>query len=815
MQKDRLSFTFSSIGMLLLFWILSISLGTAPPLGPFLNPDSGFWANAVTHSSAGDQINLMLKPDDFKLSGPVRVYYDKQDIPHIFAENSRDLYFAQGYVTARDRLWQMEFQTHAAAGRLSEFLGPRLLDFDRYRRRIGMGYAAEQALKSLMEDKETAEAVEAYSAGVNAWIDQLKPHEYPLEYKILNYSPEAWTPLMVCLLLKNMTYTLASNNNDIRMSNTRAFFGNAFIDSILDLDPDLNAPTIPPETEWDFDALEANKPTSNFTPSVVHDLPPFRADPDNGSNNWAVSGGKTAGGYPILANDPHLDMTLPSIWYAVQLHTPAQNVMGVSLPGAPTVIIGFNADIAWGTTNVSADVWDWYEIEFRDSTLSEYRYDGGWRQTRKRVEKIFVDGGATVTDTVVYTHHGPVIKTSSSDKTVSSRIPKYHAVRWIAHEKSNELKYFLKINRAANYEDYRDALRHFKSPAQNWVFADSSDIAITVTGKYPLKWNEQGRYISNGSDPLYEWQHWIPFDQIPSVKNPQRGFVSSANQDPTEDSYPYYLDDDFASYERGRRINDRLSEMNDITVEDMRRLQLDNFSYHAYTVLPFLLESLNTDTLSEPGNKSFALLNEWNYRNSGDLIAPSVFKYWWDALYEAIWNDEYGTSEVSLEWPERDQVAHLVIHSPDLKWYDNIETEEAETLDDLINISFQKALENLKTEFGSYGNSWKWGYVNNTNINHIARIPGLGRINLFTDGGSESVNAIRGGHGPSWRMVVELGPEIKAYGIYPGGQSGNPGSPKYDNMIDDWNAGELYPLRFMPDEPVAGSVQYTLTIDTN
>lgn len=816
MRNEHLYFALSFLGTTLLFVVLSISLGPAPPLGPFMNPETGFWANAVTQSSSGKQIRMTLNPDQFELSAPVRIYFDEHDIPHIFAENNRDLYFAQGFVTARDRLWQMELQTHAAAGRLSEILGPGLLDYDRFRRRLGMGYAAERSLESHMEDEESAEALNAYTAGVNAWIDRLEPARYPLEYKILNYAPEPWTPLKVSLLLKYMTFTLAGGSSDVRMSNTRAFLGDAFIDKVLDLDPDRIEPIIPRGTEWDFEALKIRKPASNFTPSVVRDLPPFEANPNNGSNNWAVSGSKTAGGYPILANDPHLDLTLPSIWYAVQLHTPAQNVMGVTLPGAPAVIIGFNEQIAWGSTNVSADVWDWYEIKFRDSTLTEYLFDGDWRTTEKRVEKISVEGQSAVIDTVVYTHHGPVVRTSAiSDGSIASRIPRYHAMRWIAHKKSNELKFFLELNRAGNYEEYRKALRHFHSPAQNWVFADSTDIAITVTGKYPLKWEEQGRYISDGSNPLYEWQDWIPFEQIPSVKNPKRGFVSSANQDPTDGSYPYYLDDDFAPYERGKRINDRLAAMNGITVEDMRQLQVDDLSYHAQTILPTLLDHLNSESLSGAGKWALDELRKWDYRNQGELIAPSVFKYWWDALYEAIWIDEYGSTDAPLAWPDRDQVAHLILNTPTLKWYDNVETDQAETLEDLINTAFRSALQDLKNEFGIYGDGWKWGYVNNTDINHVGRIPGMGRKNLFTDGGSESVNAMRGGHGPSWRMVVELGPELKAYGIYPGGQSGNPGAPGYDNMTDDWNAGKLYPLRFMRKEPEADSPNYTLTLTPN
>lgn len=808
MRPNVIKFSVSLVATILLFVVLSISIGPAPPLGSFLNPNSGFWTNAVT--SGQKDISFQLDADS--LQDSVKVYFDEHQIPHIFAQNDRDLYFAQGYITARDRLWQMELQTYAAAGRLSEFLGPRTLNYDRYQRRIGMVYAAEQALKGINKNAETKEAIEAYSAGVNAWIQQLSPSEYPLEYKILDFEPGEWTPLRSALLFKNMTFTLAGRNSDLRMSNTKAFLGDDFIKEVLDLDPSWNDPTIPADTPWNFETLDIQKPESNFTPAIAQDIPPFQPDPMNGSNNWAVSGSKTASGYPILANDPHLNMSLPSIWYAVQLHSPNVNTMGVSLPGAPSVIIGFNEDVAWGTTNVGADVWDWYEIQFRDSTLAEYRYDGDWRKTEQRVEKIEVKGAETVIDTVIYTHHGPVVQ-SFSGEPLRSGIPKYHAMRWIAYEESNEVNYFLKINRAKNYEDYRNALRDYKSPAQNWAFADSKDIAITVTGQYPAKWENQGRFISDGSNPLYDWQGWVPFEQIPYIRNPDRGFVSSANQDPTGPDYPYYLDDDFAPYERGRRINDRLAAMNLITKEDMQNLQLDDYSYHAAKVLPVMLEKLQSDTLTGSGKESYNLLSEWDFHNEGVEIAPSLFKFWWDALYGAIWSDEYDSADVGLSWPDRDQVAYLVLNDSTLKWYDDITTDGKETLEILINRSFQTALANLQNRFGSFGENWQWGTVNDTDFDHLADIPGLGRENVFTDGGAESVNAIRGSHGPSWRMVVELGPEVKAYGIYPGGQSGNPGSKYYDNMIDDWNAGELYPLWFMREKPaLADSITYTITL---
>jgi len=808
MQKNIIYLLLSGLATVALFWLLSTPLGPAPPLGLFLNPSSGFWANVETDQPKSREVTL----NSNALSGEVSVYIDEHGIPHIFAENDRDLYFAQGYITARDRLWQMEFQTHAAAGRISEIVGPQTLSYDRYRRRIGMVYAAEKALEGINSDPETRQAVEAYAAGINAWIQQLDHSELPLEYKLLNYQPEKWTPLKTALLFKSMTYDLASDNDDLRNSNTRAYFGDDFIKEVLNIKTPWLEPTIPASHTWNFEPETVRKPDSQFTPSIVDQVMPFQAHEGNGSNNWVVDGSKTASGYPILANDPHLGLNLPSIWYAIQLHSPSQNVMGASLPGSPGVIIGFNEDVAWGTTNVGADVWDWYEIDFRDSTLSEYRYEDGWRSTRKRIEKIKIKGQKAVVDTVMYTHHGPVVQSTGGDP-LRTNTPPYHALRWIAYEVSNEVKFFQKMNKAEEYRDYRDALKHYGSPAQNWVFADTIDIALTITGKYPLKWKNQGRFISDGADPAYEWQTWIPFEQIPYIKNPDRGFVSSANQDPTGESYPYYLDDEFAPFERGKRINDRLRAMDSITVDMMRNLQTDNFSYHAKKVLPVMLEALSTDTLSGDHIKAFESLKGWSYYNDSESIGASVFRYWWNALYNRIWRDEYDTSDFPLSWPSRDQTAYFVLNRPNLKWYDDINTDEKETIEMLVNQAYGEAISKLKDEFGPFGSSWKWGEVNLTMINHLARVPGFGE-SLLTGGGDESVNATKKGHGPSWRMVVEVKPDISAYAIYPGGQSGNPGSSHYTDMLDDWNKGKLIPLRFMKNEPQNDdSLSYSITLN--
>lgn len=774
---------------------LHVKLGPLPPLGPFLNPFAGFWQNGRAVDDLPTSLTLP------GLQDPVQIVWDDRRVPHVFARNDHDLYFAQGYLTARDRLWQMEFQTHAAAGRISEIVGEAALDFDRSRRRLGMVYGAERSVEAMRQDPSLWAMVEAYTAGVNAWIDRLGPASFPLEYKILDYAPEPWTPLKTALLLKYMSWTLTGSNNEAAMTRTRAALGDSAMAALFPFYPPFMDPVIPPDHPWRFEPLPIPSPPGPQPAATLQPAVPASPDPRNGSNNWAVDGSKTRSGHPLLANDPHLNLTLPSIWYEIQLHSPTVNVYGVSLPGSPAVIIGFNERIAWGVTNAGSDVMDWYEIEFRDERRAAYRYDGGWRPTTPRVETIRVRGGETVIDTVYYTHHGPVAYLPGEEPG-SEAIPRGAALRWIAHDPSTELKTFYLLNRAAGYDDYREALRHYTSPAQNFVFADTAGtIALWHNGRFPLRWRGQGRYLSDGRNPTHDWQGWVPNDHNPGVVNPPRGFVSSANQNPTDPSYPYYLGWDYAPFERGARINERLAAMSDITPADMQALQLDDVYLHARTVLPTLLALINdADLPPGPPQDALAALRDWDYTYRAEAIAPTLYDAWWAELSRRIWQDELDT----LMTPGRDVTAALLLDDPAHPFLDDVRTPQRETLRDLAPAAFEAALTALTEAHGPYGPAWALGRARGTDINHLANIPGLGRPDLVTSGRDGAVNATGRTHGPSWRMVVSLTSPVQAWGLFPGGQSGHPGSAFYDTDVDAWVRGDLHPLLLLPGPDAAG-----------
>lgn len=777
-----------------LVFALNTKFGSIPPLGKFLSPFVGFWQNAET-SNPTNEISF----DISGLKDEVRILMDDNLVPHIFAKNNYDLYFAQGYITAQNRLWQMDFQTRYASGRLAEVVGNQALELDKYQRRIGLGYGAEKAIEAMLEDPQTKEVVEAYAAGINAYIQQLSPKNYPIEFKILDYSPEEWKPINSALLLKLMTLDLAGANDDLQMTNILKKFGPDVTRDLFPNYPFKEDPIIPPGTKWEFEPLAIPPVPQEFVGNPITNIQQKEKIEGIGSNNWALSGAKTATGFPILTNDPHLGLTLPSIWYQVQLYGPDVNVYGVTLPGAPNVIIGMNNDAAWGVTNVGSDVLDWYQITFKDNKKEEYWWDEKWNPVRKRIETIKTREGKTITDTVLYTHHGPIVYLQGQ-KPFAANTPIGYAMKWIAHEKSNELKTFYLLNRAQNYTDYRTAISYYQSPAQNFIYADNSnDIGISPNGKFPLKWPEQGKFLLDGSKKSNDWQAWIPFEHNPTVKNPTRGFVSSANQFSTDPTYPYYLGFEFAPTDRGIRINNLLSLTNKTTADSMQNMLMDSYAMIAEWILPTLIDSVRVDRLNDKEKIVFDKIKSWNYFYNAEEIGASIFDIWRIKLSRAIFHDEFVETGLLMRYPSRDRTTQMILNEPNSVWFNNTRTSEIETLTDLIYSSFKQTVDSLTKLQGDFGEEWQWWKVRGTNVPHLARIPGFGTKILKTDGAKSTINALGSTNGPSWRVVVELGTEIKAKGLFPGGQSGNPGSPWYDNMVEAWTKGELNELLILKE----------------
>ena len=791
-------FLLSSTITILLIIAFNTRWGLAPPFGEFLSPQHGFWQNAEPVDwDFGQDLQLP------GLKDPAEIFLDDRMVPHIFAGNDEDAYYLQGYIHAKFRLWQMEFQTYAASGRISELVGPRALNYDREKRRLGMIYAAEKAVTEMENNPVSKAEADAYTAGVNAWITNLKESDLPVEYKLLGYKPELWTNLKTALFLKFMSLDLAGFETDFENTNLRSMLGYATYDKMFPVAPDSLDPIVPADTLSRIPGILVKAPAGSDSVylqnrDTVSVRVATKPDKDNGSNNWAISGIKTKSGSPILCNDPHLGLNLPSLWFEMQISSPSFNAYGATFPGAPGVIIGFNDSCAYGFTDGMRDVRDYYEISFKDDSRKEYWYNGKWVPSDFRYEHILRKDTTEYIDTIAYTVFGPVMydKSYSGNRKTNN---KYYAVRWKAHDAGNEMMIFNGLEHAKNYTDYQQAVKWLHTPGQNVVFAcKNGDIAICAQGEFPAKWKRQGDFVMPGTDSSYQWQGMIPQSETPYMYNPERGFVSSANQLPVNPvNYPYYLGGDYHNY-RGLMINRYLNQMNEIGIEDMMKLQLDTYNPFAGMARMVLLKNIDSASLPSDALKYYEILKDWDLHYEAGGKGASVFNIFWDSLKTVVWKDELEKAGMPGFYPYNGTLLEGILRDSAYEFLDDINTPEKETLKQDVNLAFKKAVTTyiILDKAGML----TWGKFKGTRIEHLAKLDPFSRLDIDISGGEYAIDAVKKDHGPSWRMIVQLTKETEAYGIYPGGQSGNPGSVYYDNFVDNWGDGKYYPLWMMTKE---------------
>lgn len=759
----------------LLVYFLTKPMGSIPALGKLLDPVTGCWASA---ESVNKDYNNKLQLDGLK--DGVTVSFDDRLVPHIKAGNDYDLYYTQGYLHAYFRLWQMDLQTRAAGGRVSEILGDKALKFDRTQRRKGMVYGAEQSLKAMEADPRSKQMLDAYTAGINAYINTLSFKTYPLEYKLAGFEPEPWTNLKSALLLKYMADDLTGYTEDIALTVLRDMlspeeFAVLYPERLHGVNPviprdsvaqtaSLTAPAIPADsiawahlTATDFEVEEEGK----------------------GSNNWVLAGSRTKSGKPILCNDPHLGLNLPSLWYEVQMTAPGINVYGVSLPGSPGVIIGFNNNISWGFTNNYRDVKDFFAIQPASATT--YMFTGKELPYTNRVEKISIKGKPDYYDTVKYTVHGPVMYEETFHGPGGLKKP--IAVTWMAHRPSNEVLALYMLNRSGNYNEYVAAIHNFLCPAQNMIYADRhGDIALWGQGQFINKWRGQGRYVMNGTDSATLWGQNIPVAENPHAHNPAQGYITSANQTVTDTTYPYWYNGYFYEF-RAWRINDVLRNTRNATVEDMFALQNDVYSVLASNVLPVMLTHITPNEITDKERNYLNMLGSWDYRLMAESKAATVFQVWWTNFYASLWAKRFGKIPDQLKPSPERTMQLLKEESP---YLGNIKDAVVASLRNSID-----SLEKLKK-----ADRLEWYKAKNTSVKHLTKLAPFSYSDLKIGGWGNTVNAAKTDHGPSWRMVVQMGDAIEAYGVYPGGQSGNVGSKYYATFLDKWVKGEYYKLSF-------------------
>jgi penicillin amidase len=719
------------------------------------------------------------------LSAPVQVVRDAHAMAHIFARNDTDLYRAQGYIVAHDRLWQMDFIARAAAGRLSEVIGPATLAFDRAQRRKGMTIGARATTDALLADTLMAPLLRAYADGVDQYIATLRYRDLPLEYKLLDHRPEEWAPYRSALVQQYMVENLSGWDRDVEDTHARALLGAELHDLLWPVRPPGVVPTVPTDSVWPFTPEIVPVPPDH-DPGTGFLADAFRSDPANGSNNWAVHGSRTAGGRPILANDPHLGLLFPSIWYPVQLATPGNRVFGFALPGGPGVVVGHNEHAAWGVTNAPRDTRDWYRITWKDSARTAYFHDDRWLPVQWAVEEVHVRGHRTVVDSFRITLHGPVVY----DAHFGDVPHRAHlAFRWMGHEPSMSLKALYLMNHARSHADHVHALQWFDAPAQNWAFATTTgDISMRVQGRFPNKWHGQGRFVLDGADPAHRWHGRVPFAHTATQVNPARGYVSSANQHSVDERYPYFFHNAYLEYYRNRTLNAALDQDRTFTVEDMMRLQHSGLDLQAAEGLAAMLPLVDSTALDADDRAMLRRLHTWDHVARHDEEERAIMQLWRDSVSARLWAP---LQQHAL--PLGEPVAYNMFRVlADSALRARVDAALDVDCRGIVHQALVDVLARRKAE-----GPITWGALNNARVVHMARVPALGREGLPVDGAATALNAQRGNHGPSMRFVVELTDPPRAWMQLPGGISGDPASPHYDDLLPQWLTMEYRPVPFL------------------
>jgi penicillin amidase len=782
-----------ALGLAALLHVAHRRVGLVPPLGPLLDPVHGVWAVATQPELPSGPIALP------GMSDTVRVTFDDRGVPHIFAHSEEDAARALGYIHAWFRLFQMELQNRATNGTLSEWLGRRGLAYDRQQRALGLVWSAERNLAALDSTSHVGRMLLAYAQGVNARIDELRPGDVPLEYRILGAQPQHWDVLNSILLFKRMGYMLSYTTPELRLARLAERVGPGAAAGLVPLNSPIQQPIIPSRRRTPvLDPAVPPLPTWD----TIALAPPTEAHPDReASNNWVVSGTRTASGHPLLAGDPHLDLSLPAIWFEAHVVVPGQlDVYGVTFVGSPAVAIGFNRDLAWSFTNTGADVLDFYRETVDDSlNPTSYLLDGSWHPLGRRVEEYRDQGGRVLaTDTITFTHRGPVRR--ALGQTLS--------MRWTVLDEAGEgaVQALLGIAAASSVDQWVDAMRAFDAPIQNGVVADrAGNIAVLSAGDYPIRpRGGNGLTIWDGTTSASDWVGFLPADRQPFAKNPRQGYLASANQQPVDPVMdPTYLGANWEMPWRAMRINTLLRADSTVTEDDMRAFQTDPGSARADWFVPAFLAAVARERqLGRASPNAIAaadLLADWDRRYTKTNQRAVLFEHAMDALEWLLWDELTDSTGTRFARPGEDLVAALLA-APKSTWWDERSTPNVvETRDDVLAAALDSALSRVEARYGDpSAGGWRWDLIRHQNIWHPLRVASLSRLDIPVQGGPGLLNPSSGmgTHGASWRMVVDLGPEVRAWGVYPGGQSGNPVSRWYADRVDRWADGLLDSLPF-------------------
>ncbi|MFC2089296.1 penicillin acylase family protein [Bacteroidota bacterium] len=724
----------------------------------------------------------------------VRVIRDSLGIPHIYAQNEEDLYRVVGYVTAQDRMWQMDLMRRATMGRLAEIFGEDFIAADQLTLALDFVNKSERIIAS--SDPEVITALEAFSDGVNQFIEQNKNH-LSFEFKLLGYKPETWTPVHSINVINYMAWHSSGSSwaTDLDINKLASVLEDSLFRELYPFDYGDNSKKIHPDYMKVHPQLVENTLLEKTQKQIGGmGLKAFEA-----SNNWAVSGDRSETGKPLMANDTHLELFSPGYWY--QMHQVVEgklNVTGVILPGIPFIAAGHNEDISWGITYAIADNLDFYQETLNPLDSNQYKLDGTWKKLVLKEETIPVKGlNEPVKRLNRFTHRGPVVSEFKGveDKAIT--------IRWVGMDDSYEMTGLYLLNKASNWEEYREALSKIKALSLNLIYADRhGNIGMQLIGAIPIREGVPVMMFP-GDTSLHDWtaDDIIPFENLPYTYNPESGIVASANNKQVSDDYPYYIGTYYSLPNRFDRINELLNDSRGKhSVESFKRIQTDQVSVFARRLTPVFIEAVDgkTDSIF---TEALDQLKKWDYRMDKDLPAAAIYEHLFNELIPVIYKDELGPRNYNLFLNNSifaNYHLYKLAESRTSLWCDDITTADVrETFSNNIEKAFFKAVDSLSAMLGPIVEDWKWGDMHTLTYMHP-----MGEVNLvrklfnpnlgpYRIGGSAHTVApfsyplgrnYKSGHGASQRHVYSTAAWDASKSVLPIGNCAIPSSPFYGNQ---------------------------------
>ena len=766
----------------------------------------GYWFVTRSHPQIDGTVRVA------GLKSKVEVVRDPMGIPHIYADNVDDLFFAQGYVQAQDRLWQMEYNRRIGHGTLSDIFGAATIKQDRFLRTMGLDRAARADVAAM--SAEAKHLLQAYANGVNGFIESHRDN-LPLEFTILGITPAPWEPVDTVAWGKVMAYNLSSNYEvELLRASLIQKLGEAKTKELMPLYPATGPFTIPPDAkQYGTGALPPEIPNSQFVSIGTPDLRAIAAinaslglrDEGVGSNDWVIDGSKSTTGKPILANDPHLGIQMPSIWYEVGLHCvqPSDacpyNVAGYTFPGVPGVVIGHNDRIAWGVTNVGPDVQDLYSEEINPQNPNQYKFNGKWEDMQVMDEPIKVKGVVSETLKVQLTRHGPIMT-----PVLGAGVTKALALQWTAlRERSQLFESVLAIDRAKNWGEFRSALKMWDVPSQNFVFADvDGSIGYQMPGLVPIRAKGDGTVPVPGTGE-YEWTGYIPFDELPFVYDPPTHFVATANQAVVPPTYKYLITMDWSAPYRKQRIDDLLKAKDKLSVDDIKAIQGDVYS------IPLALMSKSIAALQPEGvlqTRAMEFVKSWDGRLTTDTVGGTIVAVTYQRLLTNLFVSKLGDifKDYNSASDYNRPAIIALLDQPTSDWWGK------DGRDAVLQKSFAEAVAWLGSQFGDAPAEWRWGRLHTATFNHplgsvqpldllfnTAPVAAPGGVNtVFATsyrivGNKYDVSSVS-----SMRMIVDLSNFANSQQINTTGQSGQPLNKHYNDMVLLWRDVQYAPMYF-------------------